>query len=1000
VSSPDLSDIYSNTTKLNSIIKINKSKDTYIDKRSGMCKNKRSYVLNNLREIKVYYCNAQSIRNKISDLHDILYLTDFNVVALSETWLIPQFTDGLLDPKGLYNIYRRDREKRMGGGVCILTSKSFATSCVSIDYDAFSLVELVGVEILVDKVCLVILCFYCAPNVSRQQFQKCLECLNSVLNCVSTKGLLLVGDFNIPDINWDFPNCSASSKESDFLLFSNDAGLQQINRFQTRGKNILDLILTNDPLIISNVSLNHPLGSSDHDSLIIKIILTCNVDSNKLDARSTNESGYIWSKANWDGCVVSCLKINWSVVFSDCHSSNDCWNVFLMEISRILMTYVPRKINKTATKLRCSKNKTYPKNVHRLICKKKKLWRKMKLYCNGEIKKKYKKCISLIKHAKIANELSYESKIIESQSIGAIYRHISSRLNHRSGIAPLRGLDGKMVVDDTSKAELLNAHFVTIGTVDNGDLPETVKFNKEIDDIVFTKIAIVKVIEKLKTNTAHGPDGLPPILYKSLKFQIAEPLSLLFKQIYQYGELPDKWKEATIRPIFKKGNSSDPNNYRPISLTCVCCKLFESVVKNHMLIYLLDNSIISKTQHGFLKSHSTTTNLIESLNNWTQMLENKKNVKVLYVDFEKAFDKVSIPKLLHKLNGYGIKGQIFLCIKSFLTSRFQSVRIGTAQSSPRQVISGVPQGSVLGPFLFLLYINDLPDAINDDVNVKLFADDLKAFDVCISPDDNDKMQSTLNSLIEWGNRWQLKLSTSKCGSLLIVGKSKTHYDWQLSLEDTNLNVFQTTKDLGVLVDSKLNFSQHIGSFISKANQRVYLMLKSFKNRNINLMIFAFKVYILPLLEYCSPVWSPYKLEDIDRIERVQRSYTKKLVGLRDLPYVKRLEACDLPSLELRRLRTDLILCFKIVHRLIAIDFSDFFELEENKHFTRGHKYKLRIPKICNTIRKNFFSIRIIPVWNHLPADLVSIDSVAKFKQNLMLVNLGRFLIRNIDYGLM
>src|ERR1051325_10254144 len=228
----------------------------------------------------------------------------------------------------------------------------------------------------------------------------------------------------------------------------------------------------------------------------------------------------------------------------------------------------------------------------------------------------------------------------------------------------------------------------------------------------------------------------------------------------------------------------------------------------------------------------------------------------------------------------------------------------------------------------------------------------------------------------------------------------THYDWQLSLEDTNLNVFQTTKDLGVLVDSKLNFSQHIGSFISKANQRVYLMLKSFKNCNINLMIFAFKVYILPLLEYCSPVWSPYKLEDIDRIERVQRSYTKKLVGLRDLPYVKRLEACDLPSLELRRLRTDLILCFKIVHRLIAIDFSDFFELEENKHFTRGHKYKLRIPKICNTIRKNFFSIRIIPVWNHLPADLVSIDSVARFKQNLMLVNLGRFLIRNIDYGLM
>jgi ribonuclease P/MRP protein subunit RPP40 len=358
------------------------------------------------------------------------------------------------------------------------------------------------------------------------------------------------------------------------------------------------------------------------------------------------------------------------------------------------------------------------------------------------------------------------------------------------------------------------------------------------------------------------------------------------------------------------------------------------------------------------------------------------------VDFEKAFDKVSVPKLLHKLRGVGISGLLLQCIDSFLTSRTQSVRIDAVQSSPLAVISGVPQGSVLGPFLFLLFINDLPEALDDSFTSKLFADDLKAYDVFCGAEGNDKFQHSLNCLVDWSSKWQLNLSVSKCGSLLIAGKSTFKDESELVIKESKISALNYVKDLGVLIDSKLSFEEHIGSIISKSNQRTYLLFKAFTNRNVNLMVFAFKTYILPLLDYCSTIWCPFRLCDIDRIERLQRSFTKRLDGLRFLTYKERLVACNLTSLELRRLRIDLILCFKIVHNLIALDFNHFFEFQKSVFNTRGHKYKLRIPRVQKSLRKNFFSVRVIPAWNFLPDAIVCAVSINIFKCELMKINLS------------
>ena len=251
----------------------------------------------------------------------------------------------------------------------------------------------------------------------------------------------------------------------------------------------------------------------------------------------------------------------------------------------------------------------------------------------------------------------------------------------------------------------------------------------------------------------------------------------------------------------------------------------------------------------------------------------------------------------------------------------------------------------------------------------------------------------LDRLSEWCKQWQLNLSVAKCGSLVIGDSNNWMEGEDLSVGGCCLSNFEFTKDLGVIIDSRLAFNKHIDAVVASAKRRCYLLFKSFKSRDIHVMMFAYKVYVLPLLEYCSSIWCPSKLSDVDRIEKVQRSFTKKLHGLTDMSYNERLVSCNLPTLEIRRLRTDLILCFKIVHRLIALNFSDFFEFDTNHYNTRGNSLKLKLPLARNSVRKNFFAVRVVPPWNSLHEDVVMATDVCVFKSKLLYIDLGMFAVR-------
>ncbi len=383
--------------------------------------------------------------------------------------------------------------------------------------------------------------------------------------------------------------------------------------------------------------------------------------------------------------------------------------------------------------------------------------------------------------------------------------------------------------------------------------------------------------------------------------------------------------------------------------------------------------------------------MLESINDWTLSLQNKHGTSIAYIDFSKAFDTVSHNKLFCRLESYGVSGNLLRWLRNLLQGRSHKTRVGGISSSSCDLISGVVQGSVIGPLLFLTFINELIEILEYyEIKIKMFADDAKLYAQIVSIVDVNKLQSALDALSEWANKWQLSLSIDKC-CILNVGHIDSNIPVNLTLNNNFLPIVNSCRDLGVIVSSDLSPRLHINNIVLKANQRANMILRCFISRDINTLLRAFVVYVRPLLEFNSVVWSPYFKCDIDAVERVQRRFTKRLPGLRFCTYIERLKKLDLASLELRRLHCDLLMCYKIVFRLIKLDFDEFFTFSPVGS-TRGHQYKLFKNRGDVNVRKNFFSIRIVNIWNSLPSDIVDFSSLTAFARTIKLVDFSKFIL--------
>jgi hypothetical protein len=925
------------------------------------------YTTSKLNDLCCLLLNSRSLVPKLQEFRFLLDSAKYDVIFLTESWLGSHIPDNLVLFGLPYVLVRRDRDS-LGGGilVAIKLGVDFQLTNSASDTEGLCL-ELTGAKVRF------LLGYIPDANNGDLVFNMC-SYLKKLVSKDQTN--IVVGDFNMSYINWQ-TNTASRFLHQHFFDCVCELGLSQLVTEPTRGRNILDLILTDSDRAVFGVKVLDHFGTSDHN------MVTFNVHGLNLTL-SPHKPDPI-CKVDFTKLRELLRAVDWSSSLRLCNDVELMWTKFSAIINDCTLK---SKVHSNFTGTKSKYKFCMPKKLLNCQRKKLQLWRLLKSHRNTANELKYKACQKTFSKLAHEFEISNEHRIIREGNLTALYRYVKKKTGSQRTIPPLN-VNGNLVSEVREKANSLNICFAKNFVVDNGNMPNLASpcVISTCSLPTFRAKMVLDTLSSIKPSKAVGPDGFSAAFYKEIKFEVCEPLSKIFELSMQTGKVPTVWKSANIVPIYKKGDASNPGNYRPIALTCVPCKLMERSVRVSMLHFLQENNLLLQDQFGFLPGRSTVLQLLSALDDWTTYVDDGIPVDVILVDFAKAFESVSHPKLLAKLRHYGFRDILLDWLTDFLTGRHQRVRLDGCYSETVPVLSGVPQGSVLGPLLFVIYINDLGSDPKFG-EIKKFADDVKLYSPTPNNDFAIKLNSLIFDIVDWSSVWQLPLAPDKC-SVFHIGKQNFGFEYNLMPNFTLANS-TLVKDLGVWFCTDLKPSTHCNHIVKTAFQRLAMIRKVFCSGDRATLIWAFKVYVRPIVEYASPVWSPSLVKDITRVESVQRRFTKYLPGLKGMSYVERLTELKLNSLEKRRLLADLCLTFSLLHQLIDFDYCRFFELNKRAP-TRGHPWKLVPNTFKRDCRKNFFASRVVHVWNDLPMDCVLAPSLNLFKRSISELNFKKYL---------
>ena len=514
-----------------------------------------------------------------------------------------------------------------------------------------------------------------------------------------------------------------------------------------------------------------------------------------------------------DYLLINCYlsTVNWDEIYQDCKTAADYFKAFKQVLNYVIDEFVPVTRQSDKNKLPWNNDK-----LNRLRRVKQRKWQR---YRSNRSRVKYAKFMDSAKTYReefIKAKCNYEKKLFDGKNANNnfFFNYIRKQTTVCFIIPCLKNLDGSLATSDAEKGNLLSEYFASVFVDDNGIIPEfNVNCQTALNSLNCEIGPMIRIVKKLKINSSPGPDKITPYFLKNIIANIANPLSKLFNKCLTEGYVPEEWKIAHIIPIYKKGDAQIPSNYRPVSLTSVLCKVLERVVREQMLTYLFDHDILPRNQHGFLSKKSTVTNLLECLDEWSTNFDNKLQSDVIYLDYSKCFDTVVHDKLLYKLRRYGFCGSAFKWLESFLVNRYQRVKVGDSLSACKHVVSGVPQGTVLGPLLFLCFSSDINSVIKHSV-LSMYADDTKIYRAVNCVNDCILLQRDLNSVYEWATRWQLRLNADKTKHLRI---GKTRYSYVYRLNGCDIDTVTSICDIGIHIQSNLKFTIHCKNLVKRAH---------------------------------------------------------------------------------------------------------------------------------------------------------------------------------------
>ena len=498
-------------------------------------------------------------------------------------------------------------------------------------------------------------------------------------------------------------------------------------------------------------------------------------------------------------------------------------------------------------------------------------------------------------------------------------------------------------------------------------------------------------MQNLNVNKACGPDQIPGIVLKRCSDTLAEPLSIIFNIVYNTGIVPAEWKLTNVVPVFKKGEKKSVKNYRPISLTCICSKIMDRIVQEEILNRT--SHLIDRRQHGFLESKSCTTNLISLVEDVAFSLHNRISTDIIYFDFAKAFGTVNHDLLLRKLKyKFKIDGRILKFLCNYLSNRKQRVVLSNNFSSCLPVQSGVPQGSILGPLLFILFINVIYETISPETKISLYADDTKIWRNMKSYQDCIILQNDIDSLHKWCVINKMNFHPDKCKVLSVCDKKVPWIDilpfskFPYELNNNILDYVDNERDLGVLMHETLSWDLQHSKLITKASQLLGLTKRTchFVN-NTNRRRSLYLALVRIQFEHCSPIWRPCSATQIDKFEKIQKNAIKWILHEQyisysnDEVYFRKCKESNLLPLAQRFELNDVILFHKIVYQFVNIDIPSYITpYTGNSRLRSTHldclSYVASLDSLNSSIHsqlyKSFF-FRTIHIWNKLPLEVRS-----------------------------
>ena len=919
----------------------------------------------NNKECRILYSNIRGLYGNFNELQ--VASQDYDIVLCSETLvsnrrnsselLLPNFCK----PKLLL----RDSRPRVRGLATYIRS-GFAASMQSADVCNCHEIQLV-------RVCgknsnFYIFSLYRNPDLDNSIFDCMLHSMHNIQERDRKSAFVFVGDLNTHHSDWLVSVSPTNSAGVAARDFSNLSGCEQLIDEATHNSgNCLDLLLSDVPGIVDSM-VKPPLGNSDHCLLAFKLKMLFKIP----DVRFSRKV-YLKGRANWAGVVNDVENLDWHNVFQS-PNMIDSLNSALVGI---LNNRIPSKIIRS----RLKDKMWFNDDCRRAYNEKQSAYR---LWSHNRSRLFWDNYVSLRSAASdvyLTAQAEYNSQLRESLA-GAAQPHEwwsclkSFLFGVDSALPPIQLDDGSLAFDPLVKAELLSSVFQGKQSNWSPDLPPTCHTSPKLCGMAFRSSEIKHYLDDLDSFGSIDPNNIFPLFLKKISKPLAPKFAKIIRTLLASGSFPQVWRSANVTPIPKGGTpSQSPLDYRPISITPVLSKVYEKLLSRKLHKFVADNNLLPKTQFGFRKGVGTTDALLVLTHDLQCCLDSRSEARVVSLDFSSAFDLVNHSALLYKLESFGVSGPILNVFREFLTDRQQRVSIDGQFGAYKPVLSGVPQGSVLGPLLFILYTADMWIGLEN--KLMAYADDTTLYSIVESPHDRaavaDSINRDLSKIQLWCQDWGMKLNPIKTQSI-IVSRSRTSVPVHPALNICGLPiaVSSSIKLLGVTIDDKLTFEKHIRAITSSIAQKTGLLRKCFKTFQgyRDVVLRSFFAFILPCFEYCMPVWQSAAQSHLRLLDRALNSVRFILPNLNI-------------NLDSRRLIGCLSLLFKIFksdqHPLNSKLPAPFIPGRVTRRTEDLNVYSFQYVRFNTSHFSRCFVPRFCELWNDLPNHVVCCSDRNEFK---------------------